>query len=567
MVRIAVNQHDRRGSRIKLGLVGLAIAYGQLLGLAPANSAEQIRFWYPPFGEFTIHIKDLEQFTQGQTPPRLEPYLGQLSPQQQSQVRTALSNRYEIKPRAISNFTYSPIGEMLMRGMGRILQITPKQNGFKALRAALIFSAQSEEGLTVVNVLRQYPVPVIYLDLPQALRTYNEFLELTDRKNAVIAAIEKQAIAETLSAAKSSQDQNNIQDWRQMGKYPWRREKFSYWQSDRQVMVETTLYLPESSTSLPQGSNPANLIVISHGLGANSETLRYLAEHLASHGFAIAALNHPRTNSNDYDNFLADLSKNLQYQEAVQRPRDISYLIDAIAAKVQSDPRYQINTQRVGLIGHSLGGYTVLALAGGRINPAQINQECGSPDEDLASVNVAKILQCRMRNLSNNSQNPEIDLSDRRIQAVLAINPLGGYTLMGRQGIAKIEIPLTIFASGEDLLTPAIPEQFFPFVWLTNAHKYLVTFPKGTHFSFLEKVERGVVVIPANLFGEKPTFTHPYTKAWSVIFFQTHLNNRPEFASYLHNSYMQTIANLQFPVSVTTNFSESQLIQSLSFSP
>ena len=560
--------------KFRLGLVGLAIACGQIFGAATAHSAEQIRFWYAPFGEFTIYVKDLEEFAQGQMPPRLANYLGRLSPQQQAQVRTALSTRYGIKPTAIASFTYSPIGEMLMRGMGRILQITPQQNGFTALRAALIFSAQSEEGLTVVKVLRQYPVPVIYLDLPQAMRTYQEFLELTDRKDAVMAAIEQQAIAETvnINSSPSSPKSNphashDDQDWRQMGKHSWRREKFSYWQGDRQRKVESVLYLP----NVPAADQPAHLIVISHGLGANSETLRYLAEHLASHGFAIAAINHPRTNADELDAFLADLSKNLQYQEAVQRPRDVSYLIDAIATKTASDPQYRVNTQRVGLIGHSLGGYTVLALAGGRINGDQINQECGDPNTDLASVNISKILQCRMRSLDNNSANAspnsEIDLSDRRIHAVLAINPLGGRALMGRQGIAKIQIPLTIFTSGEDLLTPAIPEQVFPFVWLTHPHKYLVTFPKGTHFSFLEKVERGVVVIPANLFGEKPAFTHPYSKAWSVNFFQTHLRNRPEFATYLHNGYMQAIANPQFPVSVTTNFSESQLIQALSASP
>ncbi|MFO0212714.1 MAG: hypothetical protein ACK53E_18425, partial [Pseudanabaena sp.] len=111
--------------------------------------------------------------------------------------------------------------------------------------------------------------------------------------------------------------------------------------------------------------------------------------------------------------------------------------------------------------------------------------------------------------------------------------------------------------------TPTVPEQFFPFVWLTSPYKYLVTFPKGTHFSFLERSDRGVLIVPESVVGEKPEFTHPYAKALSIAFFQTHLNQSPKFTSYLTNNYVQAIANPRFPASLITNFSESQLLQSL----
>jgi predicted dienelactone hydrolase len=91
----------------------------------------------------------------------------------------------------------------------------------------------------------------------------------------------------------------------------------------------------------------------------------------------------------------------------------------------------------------------------------------------------------------------------------------------------------------------------------------LIAFPKGTHFSFLERSDRGVLVIPETLFGEKPEFTHPYAKALSLAFFQTYLNNRPEFANYLNNNYVQMISTPKFPASLTRDFTETQLFQSL----
>ena len=60
------------------------------------ESAEQIRFWYPPAGEFTIYVSDLERFAKdGKLSKRLAFYLERLSSQQQAQwehLSLALSN-------------------------------------------------------------------------------------------------------------------------------------------------------------------------------------------------------------------------------------------------------------------------------------------------------------------------------------------------------------------------------------------------------------------------------------------------------------------------------------------
>ncbi len=557
---------DRRALIASLGF-GIAIAIGNIFANpTPAYSAEQIRFWYTPFGEFTIYVSDLEKFAkEGKLTKRLEFYLERLSPQQQIQLREALTTRYSLSHTTAAQFSYSPVGEILVRRLGRILQMTPELNGFSALRASLILSAQSEEGLSILNLLQRYPVPIIYLDLPRGLQAYAEVSQLLYKKEQAIAAIEKQAIAESQNNQNENKALVNPQkDLRVAGDVKWTKEQFTYLQRDRNVKISADIYIPQGLVS------PAPLIVISHGLASNPDTLQYLSQHLASHGFAVAALEHPKTGSRDFAAFLFGFSKAPQSEEAVQRPYDVKYLLDALDQRVKTDPlapmhqwRDRINTEQVGLIGHSFGGYTVFTLAGAQLNFNQINKECSIPEPNVSSFNISKILQCRFSSLDTNN----INLSDRRVKAVLALNPLGGSTLLGKEGMQTIKIPIAIFASGDDLFTPAVPEQFFPFVWLTSANKYLVTFPKGTHFSFLERSDRGVLVVPATILGEKPEFTHPYTKALSLAFFQTHLSNRPEFAAYLNNAYVQAISSPRFPASLTTSFLEAQLLQSLGDAP
>jgi predicted dienelactone hydrolase len=546
--------------------IGIAITFFNIFAYSiPAESAEQIRFWYSPVGEFTIYISDLEKFAKsGKISDRLAFYLEKLSPQQQAQVREALSTRYNLSHVTVAQFTYSPVGEILERRLGRILQMTPQLNGFSALRASFILSAQSEEGLTILNVLKRYPVPIIYLDLPSGLKAYAEVSQLIYKRELAIAAIQKQAIAETKVNQNVNKTLGNPQnDLRIAGNVKWTKEQFTYFQSDRNINVSADLYLPQGL------STPAPLIVISHGLASNPDTWQYLSQHLASHGFAVAALEHPKTGSRDFVAFLAGFNKPPQSEEAIQRPRDVKYLLDALEQKVKTDPlwRDRFNPEQVGLIGHSLGGYTVLSLGGAQLNFNQIHKECSIPEPNIASFNVSQILQCRFIAVDTHNIDLSVNLRDRRVKAVLAMNPLGGSTLLGKEGLQNIKIPIAIFASGDDLFTPAVTEQFFPFVWLTTPQKYLVIFPKGTHFSFLERSERGVLIVPKTVLGEKPEFTHPYAKALSLAFFETYLNQRSEFSDYLNNFYVQSISQPQFPAALTTDFSEAQLLQSLGDSP
>lgn len=99
-------------------------------------------------------------------------------------------------------------------------------------------------------------------------------------------------------------------------------------------------------------AGPHPLIVYSHGFTSSHDETTYLLEQLASHGYVVLAANYPLTsgaapggaNANDVSN----------------QPADISFLIDSLLALSEDKKPFlgEIDTNRIGLMGLSLGGMT-----------------------------------------------------------------------------------------------------------------------------------------------------------------------------------------------------------------
>jgi predicted dienelactone hydrolase len=106
---------------------------------------------------------------------------------------------------------------------------------------------------------------------------------------------------------------------------------------------------------IKQGTFP--LIIISHGGGGNYLGYLTIAQYLAEHGYIVASLEHYKNNRKDND--LGNTKENLE-----NRPRHVNLTIEAI----YSDPFFKdhVDKENIAIIGHSLGGYTALAVAGGK---------------------------------------------------------------------------------------------------------------------------------------------------------------------------------------------------------
>lgn len=115
-------------------------------------------------------------------------------------------------------------------------------------------------------------------------------------------------------------------------------------------------YALELAADAPAIGDALPVVAISHGTGSTPWALRELACRLARAGFAVALVEHP--GNSRADNALAGTPENL-----VNRPRHVRLALDAAFADPVVGPR--LATTGASVIGHSLGGYTALAIAGG----------------------------------------------------------------------------------------------------------------------------------------------------------------------------------------------------------
>ena len=97
---------------------------------------------------------------------------------------------------------------------------------------------------------------------------------------------------------------------------------------------------------------PHPLVVYSHGFMSNRHGGAYLAEHLASYGYVVISVDYPLTH------FMAPGGPNPD--DVTNQPADVSFLIDRVLALKPDERPYagEIDRQRIGLFGLSLGGLT-----------------------------------------------------------------------------------------------------------------------------------------------------------------------------------------------------------------
>ncbi len=119
----------------------------------------------------------------------------------------------------------------------------------------------------------------------------------------------------------------------------------------------------------PTGRCP--VIIFSHGLGGSRDGYGYLGSFWASNGYVTIHLQHHGSDDGVWrDTPQAERMKSMQesamkLQNAVDRPRDVSFAIDQLAKLDAEGPLHgHLDTNRIGVAGHSFGAYTTMAVAG-----------------------------------------------------------------------------------------------------------------------------------------------------------------------------------------------------------
>ncbi len=513
----------------------------------PIHAAEQVVVRYLIL-ERSVSLAELQEYTAtGKASQRLQAYLQLLPADQRGQLRASLQERLTLEPITVAQLLYSPLGEAMLQQISTVIQTESRQANAQALRSALILATASPEGLSALSLIRHYPARTLRVDLAKGLEILKNFQTVVQQTQVVLEAVRRQAdseasqetpVAPAAMAALTEPGPWQVQvlSWNITDNSPQRLERTG---NPRSLNVE--LYLP-----IPAPPTPIPLVVISHGLGADRYSYAYLGEHLASHGLAVAAIEHPGSSTARLLSFPGGYYRVSEAaQEFIDRPLDISFILDQLAQY----PEYlqpwpgQVKPQRVIVIGQSFGGYTALMLAGATLNKPQLHQAC--PPTLAASLNVSLLLQCQATSITK----AQVKLADPRVQAVLVINPISSH-IFGPTGLASVQVPVMMVAGSADTIAPAVAEQIAPFTWLQTPERYLVLMDNATHFSTIgqSRSQISTLPIPLALIGPTPRQARYYLRAFSLAFVEAFLRDDQTMRSYLTAAAAQALS--QAPLSV-----------------
>ena len=240
---------------------------------------------------------------------------------------------------------------------------------------------------------------------------------------------------------------------------------------DREVFTPVTV---AGGAEISTAKQKYPLVLLSHGTGGSAIQMMWLGHYLAARGYIVAAVNH-------HGNTAAEKQPAAQgFLLFWERARDLSAVLDKLLADPLFGPR--IDRGRIGAAGFSLGGYTVIAVAGGRFSSTQFDSFCQSPQRDFTCEPQPEFPDAPKLFAELRQTDPVVKESlrhagdsfrDKRIKRVFAIAPAlgGGFT---RAGLNQIRIPTFIVVGQADKVAPAI----------TNAQRY-ARFIKGAKLTVL----------------------------------------------------------------------------------
>src|SRR5262249_12852560 len=110
------------------------------------------------------------------------------------------------------------------------------------------------------------------------------------------------------------------------------------------------------------GTHP--LVIFSHHSLGHRRSATFLCTHLSSHGYVVAALDHSEVIAPELARPPAEPQeqKNLRMQAMMaRRVPDVCFLLGRVLCGGQWQSEAQIDPDRIGIAGHSFGGWTALA--------------------------------------------------------------------------------------------------------------------------------------------------------------------------------------------------------------
>ncbi|WP_341528023.1 alpha/beta hydrolase [Nostoc sp. UHCC 0302] len=528
-----------RGFKILAGLL-CATALTQFFGAnTSAIAADTVVVRYGIATE-SVSLAELQKAAEtGEFPGSLKPYTKRFSKQQRNYILGALRMGLPLNVVSINRLLNTQIATTILNDFATAL-VRKDKAGVQALRAGLVLGSVAPKGLSVLSFIAAYPSQRLEINLPQALRvarslnigfwrTQQFMLAIASRLNATQSEVSF-PFDPTLPGSAQVQVLNlNLNDQKRQRKIP----VDVYWST------AATLNKP--------------VIIYTHGFGSVRTDLRYLAEHLASHGYVFAALEHPGSNGVNISSAIEGKTGLLKSQEFLDRPKDISFVLDELAKLNQTanNPlQGKLATNNVLVLGYSFGGGTALTAAGGELQLETLKKRC---KDNLTVLSLGEAIQCVAQGLPENNY----QLGDARIKRAIALSPTTSL-MFGETGLTKVRVPTLLLASSADKTTPALTEQIVAFEKIPSP-KWLAGVIGSTHLSVRDSStnlnQAGRPNTPfsgGEIVGEQAADVRKFIKGITLAFAAQMTPEAEKYSIFLTPQYAQFASTKVFPLLLIT---------------
>jgi predicted dienelactone hydrolase len=208
------------------------------------------------------------------------------------------------------------------------------------------------------------------------------------------------------------------------------------WAGDGPRPVRTHVWRPAGSDDL------RGTVVVSHGTGGAASQMTWLTEPLATAGYLTIAVDHH--GNNFVDGYLAE-----GFVRWWERPLDFRVVLDELGE------RESIGT--VGAAGFSLGGYTVAALLGARVDAAGYaalfsGEIPAPPPPEYPTLEDELRARLTEADIAAWIAESAVDSSDDRVRAGFLVCPAIG-RMLDHESLAAIDRPVEIRSAGADDIT------------------------------------------------------------------------------------------------------------------